>query len=104
MDSDFDNHEAFNDRSKPVYAEKYLPEDVSVIYSTDRAPGHLASEMIRYCDKIANGVFEGSNLLLNPNGIEKLADMENVYLRSWNTEVDVENFKDFLLRRNPPKK
>lgn len=103
VDSDFDEHEAFNNRSKPVYANRYLPEDVSVVYATDRAPGNLASEMIRYCDKTANEVFNNENLLLNPNGFIKLDDMENVYLRSWDTDVDVENFKDFFIRRYPNK-
>ena len=52
-DHDRDNHFKLNDRSIPVWGNKYLPKNVRMIYASDRG-GELLNNLIKYCHKRAD--------------------------------------------------
>lgn len=51
VDSDYDNLGFYNERSKPVYEGRYLPEDALLVYSSDRSREMWTNGMIIETDK-----------------------------------------------------
>ena len=54
VDSDLQNISFFNDRTKPIYEDYYLPENFSFFYaSSDTGSENLQNKLIKICDKEA---------------------------------------------------
>ena len=58
VDSELGDHDLINSRRKSFYFRYVLPETFKFIYATDAVADQLPNQMIRYCDKASNMVFE----------------------------------------------
>lgn len=95
VDSDLGSHPEFNVRRKPIVGEYYLPDNVTMIYASDKGgPEHLSTKMIRYCHNLASDLYRNNQLLLNPKGIERGVDGIYSHIRQWDTdEMDLRPFE-----------
>tara|TARA_R110002167_G_scaffold159918_1_gene355642 strand:- start:861 stop:1625 length:765 start_codon:yes stop_codon:yes gene_type:complete len=89
VDSDLGNHQAFNDRSLPIIGDYYLPDNVSIIYGSDKGGAeHLSTKMIKYCHDLAADVYKQKMPFLNPLGLQKGVDGLYTHIRQWDTEEE----------------
>ena len=58
VDSELGAIPAINKRAMPYYRSHLLPSYSTMIYASDAASDSLPNQMIRYCDKAANSVFQ----------------------------------------------
>jgi hypothetical protein len=87
VDSDLGNHQAFNTREKPILGDYYLPENVNIIYGSDKGGAeHLSTKMIKYCHDLASDLYKSQNLLLNTAGLHKGVEGLYTHIRQWDTE------------------
>jgi len=66
-DSDLGNHEAYNNRTKPIFADEQLPERFTIVYASDQGNG-IANQLIRQCDRnssVTLGQFEDGTLSMD---------------------------------------
>ncbi|MBV1888806.1 MAG: hypothetical protein KUG67_00990, partial [Proteobacteria bacterium] len=69
MESDLGEHQAFNNREKPIFDDFYLPENVTIIHGSDKGGAeHLLTKAIKYCHDLAFDLYSKQNLLLNTEG------------------------------------
>lgn len=99
-DSDLGNHDEYNKRIKPIYAEEFLPENFTLIYASEEGNG-VANLLIRQCDKNSTetlGEFElGAR---NINHFERSKDAPFTHLvRIFNSNPDFERSGWFKLLR-----
>ncbi len=93
VDSDLGDHQAFNSREMPIFFDYYLPENVTIIYGSDKGgPEHLTTLLIRYCHNTADLVFENNNLVLDLKGLVPGVPGLYTYFRQWQ---DLSVFKKF---------
>ena len=57
VDSDLENHVAYNARCLPVYRGRYLPEKVTMLYAFDRGKDCVGNFLLRLADSVAKKVF-----------------------------------------------
>jgi len=89
VDSDLGDHTAFNLREKPIFRDFYLPENVTIIYASDRGGAeHLSTKMISYCHNLASDIFKEENLIMNIKNL--YVGLEGVYshIRQWDPDCD----------------
>lgn len=67
-DSDQGAHPAYNDRSKPFFADRLLPEAFTLLYASDQGQSFL-NDAIRKCDAQSRNLFRAYR-----DGFLKLAD------------------------------
>lgn len=58
VDSELGDHDLINSGRKNFYFRYLLPQTFTLIYATDAVRDQLPNQMIRYCDKANNTVFE----------------------------------------------
>ena len=94
VDSDLGKHQAFNDRTEPIVSDFYLPENVTIIYGSDKGGAeHLSTKLIKYCHNLAADLFKNQNLVMNTDNLH--SGLEGVYthFRQWDTEqMDLRSF------------
>jgi len=87
VDSDLGNHQSFNSREIPIFADFYLPENVTILYASDKGGAeHLSTMVIKYCHNLASDLYKGQNLLLNTEGLYDESDRYFSHIRQWDTE------------------
>jgi hypothetical protein len=87
VDSDLENHSAFNLRERPIYRDFYLPENVTIIYASDNGGSeHLSTKMIRYCHNLASDLFKEKNLIMNIENLHIGLDGIYSHIRQWNPD------------------
>jgi len=87
VDSDLGNHQAFNTREKPIFGNYYLPENVTIIYGSDKGGAeHLSTKMIKYCHDLASDLYKSQNLQLNTANLHKGVEGLYTHIRQWDTE------------------
>lgn len=70
VDSDLGNHDLFNSREKPIYDNYYLPDNVTLIYASDKGgPEHLSTRLIKYCHDLASDFYIPHKLIMQAKGI-----------------------------------
>lgn len=87
VDSDFDNHDGFNSRKKPIVLDYFLPENVTLIYGSDKGGAeHLSTMLIKYCHNLAADLLKNENLVMNIKNLH--AGLPDLYshFRQWNTD------------------
>lgn len=86
VDSDLGNISSYNNRSKPIYSDFYLPKNIELIYaSTDVGKEYLANKLISLYDKDATKLLE--DIMLNKVTNENLHKVTNepyTHFRLWN--------------------
>lgn len=88
VDSDLGNHQAFNDRTLPIFSDYYLPDNVTIIYGSDKGGAeHLSTKMIKYCHDLAADMYKGQNLVMNIAGLNPVLEGFYTHIRQWNTEA-----------------
>jgi hypothetical protein len=88
VDSDLGNHQAFNKREMPIFGDFYLPENVTIVYASDKGGAeHLSTKMIKYCHDLASDTFKGNNLVMNIANLQQGIDGIYSHIRQWDTEV-----------------
>jgi hypothetical protein len=94
VDSDLGNHEKFNAKDEPIVGKYFLPENVRLIYGSDKGGHeHLSTKMIKYCHDLASDLYREESLLLNPNGLIKSLSELYSHARQWDTEArDLRSF------------
>jgi hypothetical protein len=94
VDSDLGEHQAFNSREKPIFGDYYLPDNVTIIYGSDKGGAeHLSTKMIKYCHDLASDLYKKQNLLLNTEGLNEAIDGLYTHFRQWDTEnMDLRSF------------
>jgi len=87
VDSDLGNHQAFNSREKPIFANFYLPKNVSLIYGSDKGGSeHLSTKMIKYCHDLASDLYKSQNLVMSVESLYPELDGIYSHIRQWDTE------------------
>jgi hypothetical protein len=86
VDSDLGNISAYNNRSVPIYADFYLPQNIELIYaSADVGKEFVVNKLISLCDKEAKMLLE--DISLNKISSENLQEVNNepyTHFRFWN--------------------
>ncbi len=86
VDSDLGNIPSYNNRSKPIYSDFYLPQNIELIYaSTDVGKEYLANKLISLCEKDATKLLR--DIILNKVSNENLHEVNNepyTHFRFWN--------------------
>lgn len=94
VDSDLGEHELFNSREKPIFIDYYLPENVTIVYGSDKGgPEHLTTNLIKYCHDTADTVFKRQNVLIDTEGLVPGDGCLFSHFRQWN---DLDSFKKFV--------
>lgn len=57
VDSDLENHVAYNDRRLPVYRGRYLPEKVTMLYAFDNGKDCVGNRLLSLADSVTKKVF-----------------------------------------------
>lgn len=86
VDSDLGNIPAYNNRTKAIYANYYLPTNIELIYaSADIGKEYLANRLISLCDKEATKLLENilSNKVANDN-LHEVSNESYTHFRFWN--------------------
>lgn len=95
VDSDLGEHDSFNSREKPIFLDYYLPENVTIVYGSDKGgPEHLTTKLIKYCHNTADTVFKGQHVLMD---IYELVPGDGglfTYFRQWKDLSIFKNFAD----------
>jgi len=87
VDSDLGNHQAFNDRTLPIVADYYLPENVTILYGSDKGGAeHLSTKMIKYCHDLASDLYKGQDLVMDLTGLHQGLEGFYTHARQWDTE------------------
>lgn len=87
VDSDLENHEKFNSREIPILHDFFLPDNVNIIYASDRGGAeHLSTRMIKYCHDLASDLYKEESLLMNVKNLHKGVDGLYSHFRQWDTE------------------
>jgi hypothetical protein len=96
VDSDLGNHQAFNNREIPIFDDFYLPENVTIIYASDKGgTEYLSTKMIKYCHDLATGLYKKENLLLNVKDLNRGDEINFTLYRQWDTEnIELRAFCD----------
>jgi hypothetical protein len=96
VDSDLGEHQAFNSREKPIFGDYYLPENVTIIYGSDKGGAeHLSTKMIKYCHDLASDLYKSQNLQLNTTGLHKGVEGLYTHIRQWDTDsITLRKFVD----------
>lgn len=93
VDSDLGNHEAFNQRKKPIFSNFYLPKNVTLTYGSDKGGAEqLSTKMIKYCHDLAADLYKDQKhylVHLNNKGIQSVPDDFCSHFRQW----DISNMK-----------
>jgi hypothetical protein len=94
VDSDLGEHQAFNSREKPIFGDYYLPDNVTIIYGSDKGGAeHLSTKMIKYCHDLAADLYKKQNLLLSTEGLNEAIDVTYSHFRQWDTQkMDLRSF------------
>lgn len=88
VDSDLGNHQAFNDRSLPIFSDFYLPENISIIYGSDKGGAEqLSTKMIKYCHDLAADVYKQKNLVVNTKNLRRGLEGLYTHIRQWDAEA-----------------
>jgi hypothetical protein len=88
VDSDLGNHQAFNNRTLPIFADFYLPDNVTIIYGSDKGGGeHLSTKMIKYCHDLASDLYKGERLVMNMKNLNLGLEGCYTHIRLWDTET-----------------
>ena len=86
VDSDLGNIPFYNNRSKPICSDFYLPPNIELIYaSTDVGKEYLVNKLISLCENDATKLLE--DIILNKVSDENLNKMDNepyTHFRFWN--------------------
>ena len=86
VDSDLGNHQAFNNREKPIFGDFYLPENVTIIYASDKGGAeHISTKMIKYCHDLAADLYKKESLLLNVKDLNRGDESNFTHYRQWDT-------------------
>ncbi|MDM8566189.1 SEC-C domain-containing protein [Candidatus Halobeggiatoa sp. HSG11] len=86
VDSDLGNIPAYNNRTKAIYSNYYLPQNIELIYaSADVGKEYLANMLISLCDKEATKLLENilSNKVTNDN-LHEESNEPYTHFRFWN--------------------
>ena len=86
VDSDLGNHKAFNAREKAIFNDFYLPDNVTLIYASDKGGAeYLSTKMIKYCHDLASDLYIPHKLVMNIKDF--YSGQEGVYshIRQWDT-------------------
>jgi hypothetical protein len=87
VDSDLGNHQAFNDRTLPIFSDFFLPENVTIIYGSDKGGGeHLSTKMIKYCHDLASELYKEQNLVMNTENLNPGLEGFYTHIRQWDEE------------------
>ncbi|MDM3871810.1 hypothetical protein QSV34_10650 [Porticoccus sp. W117] len=87
VDSDLGNHCAFNERQTPIVADYYLPDNVTIIYGSDKGGGeHLSTKAIKYCHDLASDLYRNKNLIMNVKGLALGLEGLYTHIRQWDVE------------------
>jgi hypothetical protein len=87
VDSDLGNHQAFNNREMPIFGDYYLPENVSILYGSDKGgPEHLSTKMIKYCHNLALDLYKTKNMLLTTKNIVPGVKGVFSHIRQWDVD------------------
>jgi hypothetical protein len=87
VDSDLGNHQAFNDRTIPIFSDFFLPENVTIIYGSDKGGGeHLSTKMIKYCHDLASDLYKKQNLVINTENLNPGLEGFYTHIRQWDEE------------------
>jgi hypothetical protein len=88
VDSDLGNHQAFNDRTLPIFSDFFLPENVTIIYGSDKGGGeHLSTKMIKYCHDLASDLYKEQNLVMNTENLNPGLEGFYTHIRQWDEET-----------------
>lgn len=88
VDSDLGNHKAFNAREMPIYSDYFLPENVTILYGSDRGGAeHLSTKMIKYCHDLASDLYKNQPLMLSSANLHEGIEGFYTHIRQWDPEV-----------------
>jgi len=85
VDSDFDQLVNYNNRSQPIYADFYLPDNFTLIYATaekNTKNDSLLNRMMFECDKSATRMLNQERTL-DPSGLKYHKNMPYTAFRQW---------------------
>lgn len=86
VDSDLRNIPAYNNRSKPIFSDFYLPRNIELIYaSADVGKEYLANKLILLCENEVNKLL--SEIILGKVANDNLQEVKNepyTHIRIWN--------------------
>jgi hypothetical protein len=85
VDSDFGNIAAYNDRSRPIVGEYYLPPKFELLYATaDTGSEFVANKLIVYADREAKALLDRLVTgTIGDDGLQPIADQRFTHYRSW---------------------
>jgi SEC-C motif-containing protein len=85
VDSDLGSIPAYNNRTKAIYSDYYLPQNIELIYaSADVGKEYLANKLISLCDKEATKLLESilSDKVTNDN-LHQVSNEPYTHFRFW---------------------
>lgn len=87
VDSDLGEHLAFNNREKPICMNYYLPENVTIVYASDKGgAAHFSTKMIKFCHDLASHLFKEKNLVMLTKGLHPGIKGLYSHIRQWDTD------------------
>jgi|GEM_PF-1172036 len=95
VDSDLGNHDLFNSREKPICNNYFLPENVTLIYASDKGgPEHLSSTLIKYCHDLASDFYVPHKLIMCSQGLFPGIPNMCSHFRQW--PIDIDDIRQFV--------
>lgn len=88
VDSELDKHEAFNKADVPLLGDFFLPENITIVYSSADTASNLVNKAMKECDKVATIIMKKIESNYSREGLGPFEGWPFKLGRNWLAEVD----------------